>query len=336
MSIQKTKDGTYILFYSKKDVLTGKRIRTSKRGFSSLKEAKEYEKKMLTISTDMTFGFLYEQYKLTRDCSESTTYERDVIINKYLKDLCNTKYTKITKPFLISYVNKLEGSPRTKNKLIIIIKAVCQYANEIYDLPDNSKVLHKYKIDKKEFEVWTVEEYYIFENKLKELFPKYVPYFHTLFFTGMRKGEARALTIDDLSDDKTITINKSMRRSVKSLKTPKTKKSIRKIKLDDKTFEMLKDVQNKSEKWLFGEYRPFCENTLNHFFNIVIKECGLKQIRIHDLRHSHATYLINNGANIVAVSKRLGHSNINTTLSTYTHLLENSDNELIGLLNKAN
>ncbi|MBR5340655.1 MAG: tyrosine-type recombinase/integrase [Erysipelotrichaceae bacterium] len=52
-----------------------------------------------------------------------------------------------------------------------------------------------------------------------------------------------------------------------------------------------------------------------------IKESGVKRIRIHDFRHSHATNLINDGVNIVAVSKRLGHSDITQTFNTYTHLL---------------
>ena len=58
----------------------------------------------------------------------------------------------------------------------------------------------------------------------------------------------------------------------------------------------------------------------------------LKKIRIHDLRHSHATILINNGVNIVAVSKRLGHSDINMTLKVYTHLLEKNADELVDKL----
>lgn len=333
MSIRKEKNNTYTILFSKKDIFTNKTIRTSKRGFKSLKEAKEYEKKMLTVSTDITFRFLYEQYNKTRDVIESTNYEKNVVVNKYLQELLNKKYTDITKPYLLNYVNNIDAPIPTKNKLIVIIKSICQYANDVFDLPDNSKVLKKHKVAKKEFSVWTIEQYYIFENKLKELYPKYVSYFHTLFFTGMRKGEARALTVDDLTDDKFVIINKSLRRGLKSLKTPKTQKSNRKVKLDDKTFELLKQQKAISEKWLFGSYRPYCENTLNHIFNIVIEKAELPKIRIHDLRHSHATYLINNGINIVAVSKRLGHSNINTTLSTYTHLLEKTDNELIDLLN---
>lgn len=334
MSIKKESNNTYTIFYSKKDILTGKRIRTSKRGFESLRDAKEYEKQMLTISTSMTFGFLYEQYMNSRDIIQGTRYERDILCKKYLTELFNKKYTAITKPYLLSYISNINVSVKTKNKLIVVIKAVCQYANDIFDLPDNSKILKKYKVDKKEFQVWTPEQYYIFENKLKEEFPNYVPYFHTLFFTGLRKGEARALQINDLTDDKILIINKSMRKSIKSLKKPKTNTSIRKIKLDDRTFEILKEQQANSEKWLFGSYRPYNENTLTKVFNKVSNDSGLPKIRIHDLRHSHATYLINNGINIVAVSKRLGHSNINTTLSTYTHLLENTEKELINLLNK--
>jgi len=61
----------------------------------------------------------------------------------------------------------------------------------------------------------------------------------------------------------------------------------------------------------------------------------VKPIRIHDLRHSHATWLINNGVNIVAVSKRLGHADIEQTLKTYIHLLESSDQGMMAKLNES-
>ena len=65
-----------------------------------------------------------------------------------------------------------------------------------------------------------------------------------------------------------------------------------------------------------------------------IKESGVKRINIHDLRHSHASNLIASGVNIVAVSKRLGHSDINMTLKTYTHLMNKSEDELLKNLEK--
>ncbi|MBQ1324985.1 MAG: tyrosine-type recombinase/integrase, partial [Solobacterium sp.] len=67
-------------------------------------------------------------------------------------------------------------------------------------------------------------------------------------------------------------------------------------------------------------------------FNKAIAKAGVRKIRIHDLRHSHASLLINNGVNIVAVSKRLGHSNIEQTLQTYTHLLEKTDSQMLEII----
>ena len=69
-------------------------------------------------------------------------------------------------------------------------------------------------------------------------------------------------------------------------------------------------------------------------FDKAIKDSGVTKIRLHDLRHSHATWLINNGVNIVAVSKRLGHNSINETLKTYTHLLECSDQNMMNKINE--
>jgi len=124
-----------------------------------------------------------------------------------------------------------------------------------------------------------------------------------------------------------------MRRSISSLKAPKTDASKRKVKLDNYTLELLKPLKS-HEKWLFNDYKPMPLTTMNDCFKYGIEKAHLKKIRIHDLRHSHATYLICNGANIVAVSKRLGHTDISMTLQTYTHLLQNTENELIEMINK--
>ncbi|WP_371832614.1 tyrosine-type recombinase/integrase [Grylomicrobium aquisgranensis] len=67
--------------------------------------------------------------------------------------------------------------------------------------------------------------------------------------------------------------------------------------------------------------------------NAGIEKSGVQKIRMYDLRHSHATWLINHGVNIVAVSKRLGHASIEQTLKTYTHLLESTDNEMMKIIN---
>ena len=335
--IKKEDNGTYTLFYSKKDVLTQKTTRTKKRGFRTLKDAKAYERSLSRESSSVTFFSLYDECQNSKDQAEETRIYKDNMIDRYLPALKTMKYESVTKAYLLSLraeIAKLDLAPKTKNKLIEILKTTSAYANEVYDLPDNAKILKRFKLIKKEPGIWTPEEYFKFEKAL-DLFPDCVPFFHTLFFTGMRKGEARALTVDDLDlENATITINKSMRKYKSSLKEPKTPSGNRKIRIDKKTLEILTSLKS-NEKWLFGDYAPISRDRVDRAFKYGIEKSGVKKIRIHDLRHSHASFLIANGANIVVVSKRLGHSSVNMTLSTYAHLLKDSENKVIEMLDVA-
>jgi integrase len=92
-------------------------------------------------------------------------------------------------------------------------------------------------------------------------------------------------------------------------------------------------IQN-AEPFVFGTYRSLSITTVQRTFTAAIKKSGVKPITIHDLRHSHATLLINAGVNIVAVSKRLGHSSINITLKTYAHLLEETEEDLVNTIDE--
>lgn len=337
MSIQKENNGTYTLRYVKKDYLTNKITRTKKRGFKTSREAKEYEKLISGRTSSVGFYTLFDEYQKTIE-QEIDTYKGKVsLINKYLPELLTIQYSNLTKPFLLGLrtkISKLNLSTKTKNKLVEIIISTCRYANNIYDLPDNSKIIKRFKVVKNyEMEVWTPQEYYQFETALKGSYDDCIPFFRALYMTGMRKGEARALLVDDLNiNDGYISITKSMRKYKSSLKAPKTPSGNRKIKLDKNTLELLKPLK-RHEKWLFGDFKPISRDRIDRAFKLGIEKSGVKKIRIHDLRHSHATYLINNGANIVAVSKRLGHSSINMTLSTYAHLLADTENKLVDILN---
>ena len=83
----------------------------------------------------------------------------------------------------------------------------------------------------------------------------------------------------------------------------------------------------------FGRLKPLPQTSIDRVKDNAIKEAKVPRIRIHDFRHSHASNLIANGVNIVAVSKRLGHSDINMTLKIYTHLIQKSDDELVNFIN---
>lgn len=336
MSIKKEINGTYSLHYTKTDIISGKTIRTTKRGFKTQKEAKEFERSLYINKSDVTFYQLFIELQNNTNQVEDSRKEKESIIENYFPILKTIKYNNLTKPYLLSLRTELDKknlSAKRKNKILGVIKSTCRYANKYYDLEDNSKVLDNFKIEKKEHNIWSMEEYFKFENALKDTkYEDCVPFFHTIMFTGLRKGEARALTINDLKDGY-LFVHSSMRKNANSLKATKTPSSNRKILLDKDTYTMLKTLQESHEKWLFGDFRPISRDRVDNAFKYGIEKAGVKKIRIHDLRHSHASYLLSKGANIVAVSKRLGHSSINMTLQVYAHLLEESEKEVVNLLN---
>ena len=162
--------------------------------------------------------------------------------------------------------------------------------------------------------------------------------FKLLFWTGLRIGEARALKINDIDfNNKTISVTKSYTNlSGKSIiTTPKTKGSIRVIKIDDVLLSEIKDYIDKA-KYILDNNFIFRFNKASYrynFKNATIKVLG-RDLRVHDLRHSHASFLINNGVDILLISKRLGHSNTAMTLNVYSHLYPDRENEAINLINK--
>ena len=87
------------------------------------------------------------------------------------------------------------------------------------------------------------------------------------------------------------------------------------------------------EDWfVFGSQEPLSDQTIRRRLNEYADKAGVKRIRVHDLRHSHASLLINKGQNILIVSQRLGHSDITQTLNIYSHLMPNVQKQIINAL----
>ncbi len=330
---------TYYVQYKIKDNLNGKWHTTMKRGFKLKREAVEYEAQLKLHKHDKTtvsktFSDMVELWENNIESSSASRTQHKEHFEIRFKDFYNKPIDKITKAQLIEWRNNLSSSSystKTKNKTITFVKAVFKFANEIYNIPNVALVLKPFKktdkeIMNSEMEVWSVEEYKQFssaiENKL------YKTYFDTLFWTGARRGEIIALQCNDLHEGY-ISIHQSQRDGKTGLKPTKTK-SNRKVRIDSELQTELQALKDKYKTgYLFGGESSLSPTTIARHFEKGIKDSGVKPIRLHDLRHSHATFLINSGANIVAVSKRLGHSNIDTTLRTYTHLLQETENELM-------
>lgn len=173
--------------------------------------------------------------------------------------------------------------------------------------------------------------------------------------TGMRKGELLALKWDDIDfEENTIYVRHSLSYTKVNgyqLKEPKTKKSIRKVApppqlMDElKVHKLVKEKErnNAMELWEGGHHffvfctdfgKPFFPNVPNRWLTRFLKRKGLKKISFHDLRHTATTDLINKGANIYSISKRLGHSNIGTTFNVYGHYLDEADQKIAAMLDE--
>lgn len=210
----------------------------------------------------------------------------------------------------------------------------------------------KPKLHRHEFKPWTIEETNTFlkSSRGSRLFPLYL----TVWGTGLRRSEeVLGLQWPDI-DFKNSTL--AVRRSLVPVKgglafnDTKTSGSRRIIPLPAAVIKELKawDVKQKAEKLAFpGEYNPlnmvFCNEfgrptrpeALDHDFKKCIQAAGLPVIRFHDLRHGHATMLLEMGEDLKTISERLGHSTITITADTYTHVREKTQREASSKLDRA-
>lgn len=241
-----------------------------------------------------------------------------------------------------------------------ILSNMFKFAMSAYDLPRNTVAMvgtfkRPDELDK-EMQFWTFEEFSLFIKHCSD--PLWKAYFSTLYFTGMRKGESQALKWADVDlKAKTIKISKTLTTKLSAeeiskgltykITPPKTKSSNRVIKIPDVLVDILqkhydneKDIDGFNETcFVFGTTRFSPDTSIRrNYMNCLnltnkLEKTNIKPIRIHDFRHSHASDLINRGANIKLVSMHLGHKDVNETLNTYTHLFPSAEDELMKTYN---
>ncbi|MFR3250923.1 MAG: site-specific integrase [Eisenbergiella sp.] len=115
--------------------------------------------------------------------------------------------------------------------------------------------------------------------------------------------------------------------------TPKTRKSKRKVPIPNFLCQELQEYMD-SRYMLAPNERlfPITKSFLSHEMERGCKKTGVKRIRIHDIRHSHASLLINQGCDALILADRLGHEKVSTTLNTYSHLFPHKQRELVSNL----
>ena len=216
------------------------------------------------------------------------------------------------------------------------LSAIFNHAIRYYHLPSNpaQKAGSMGSEEHKEMLFWTKEEYLKFADVMMDKTLSYYA-FEMLYWCGIRMGELLALTPKDFDFEKqTLTINKSYQRlnGRDVITTPKTKKSNRVIKMPRFLCEemqeyigMLYEV-NENDR-LF----PITKHYLHHEMDRGAKLAGVKRIRIHDLRHSAISLLIEMGFSALAIAERVGHESIDITYR-YAHLFPTKQTEMANKL----
>lgn len=280
--------------------------------------------------------------------------------NKYINDItpleCQRFKESIEKMthYRIIHKKKVESSYKTstKNDILQRFRALFNYAyrNDLID-KDPCRNLTRFKRSYEEIldardrdaHIWSPTELGIFLSAVKG--ERYKTFFTLLYYTGMRKSECLALMWKDFKDN-TLDVYKSKTQKTDKgpyeIKKTKTYASVRKIHVPPFINQMLTEFKEKekqvpgfSEDWyIFGRKQPLAETTIDTRRKQAINDSDVKYITNHQFRHSYASYLIGNGADIVAVSRSLGHSSIKITLDTYSHCLEKNNDELLSILEK--
>lgn len=329
----------------------GKQKAVSKSGFRTKGEARDAavlrENEMLSGKNFAKERMLLADYmtnwrKLYKDdvVSQKSIARINTVIN-YVQEHYNLPLKDITHENYQEFLNNIAAhrSKETVKKYHTYVKAAIRYAiqtNVLIKDPTNAAIIKgiEDKTKKEENKFLSLDEFYALESVILDgIKPEYTSRYIILFsmYTGARLGECLGMTWDcvDFQHNK-IRIEKGWDYHVTNTFTDgKTPSSKRTIVVPQKLMDLLQTLPRDNDR-LFNNVSPTAANkTLKKFLNKIGCETNLT---FHGLRHTHASILLAKGVNILSVSKRLGHADINETLTTYAHVLrelENHDNEKI-------
>ena len=363
--IKKADNGTY---YFRANLgyhpITGKQIQKYRSGFATKKEAREeYSKLILSSAKELdekkktvSFQTFTEETYLPwykTQVKESTYLNRYSTIQKHFAYFYKMATDEIEPIHVQSW--QLELAKQFSPNYIHVVQGLLSLAFDRAIVlgiakKNPSRMIGNIKSKKTQVDFWTLEEF----QKVISLLYKGDYYEHylfisfwVLFMTGMRIGEAAALLWSDIDfDTGLLSITKTMYyKSMDDFKPvePKTQASVRTIYIDKDTIRELKAWQEVQKKVLKNcdyvlSYNgiPTSKHTLPRALEKLAELAGVHRIKIHALRHSHASLLISMGENPLLIKERLGHEKIQTTLGTYGHLYPNTNlevaNKLTGVL----
>ena len=340
------KTNTWRVIYRYTD-WNGERKQSQKRGFQTKREAQSWEREQLNklgSDLDMTFRSFVEHYEEDRRSriKDSTWESKEHIIRtKIIPYFGKQKMSSITAQQIITWQNELMNykdenrkslSPVYLKTINNQLSAIFNHAVKYYNLRENpcKKAGSMGKKKNREMLFWTKEEYLKFADVMMDKPVSYYA-FEMLYWCGIREGELLALTPADFDfTTHTLRINKSYQRLNREdvITPPKTFKSNRFIKMPQFICDEMQDYMGmlyglKEDERIFTISKSY----LHHEMNRGSKVSGVKRIRVHDLRHSHVSLLINMGFTVLAIAGRMGHKSIDITYR-YAHLFPSEQTQM--------
>lgn len=335
------------------DEVTGKYKYKWFSGYSGKKEAEaDLPKKLMEVAAGAhreksgTFGEYMEQWLETKQTQVRPDTYRSYkwLVSKHIiPKLGKLQLEKLTPAQLqVFYAKLAQGDKPLSNRSIqyahTLIKEALDRALKWGMVVRNvAEAVDPPRAERNHGETWSPEQTVEFLSLAAGT--KYWVAFEIAIYTGMRKGEILALRWRDVDLDNAVAhVTRSLTfvDGKPVFQAPKTERSRRAVALPHELVTSLK--RHKAQQAavrlqmrqayvdhdlvvprLTGE--PLHPKTLDDTWYRLLKKSGLPKIRFHDLRHTHASLLLQQGVHPKIVSERLGHSNVNITLDTYSHVL---------------
>jgi len=313
-----------------------------------------------------TMQQLFIEYINTKqhDVRKTTSQKYEKEYELYIKpQLENVMLCKLTIPMLQkwkSYIESLEIGLTTRNHAYSTLRILLNYAVRMEYISKNPLVALGCFKDadycKAEIKYYTASEFLSYINVAKQYAEKresecrnlsewdYYVFFNIAFYTGMRKGEILALKWSDI-DDEHIMVKRSIQQKVsggEDIETPpKSKSSIRTLQIPLPLVKVLNEHRKRQkhigqftkEYRVCGGQQCIKGGSLGDKNRFYAGLSGQKRIRVHDFRHSHVSVLANEGINIQEIARRLGHTKVELTWNTYSHLYPREQEKAVDVLN---
>ncbi|MES1047197.1 site-specific integrase [Heyndrickxia oleronia] len=365
--VRKRGDNWYYYFEAGK--VNGKRKKIERKGGSTKKEAQialrnaiaEFEQKGNTIlesniSASDYLDYWFKNYVLINCKYNTQQYYRGIIDNHIKPYFGSYKLKQISSKSLQEFLNKkfLDGFSKSSiSNFNGVLQKAFRMAVDPYNFikknPASSIHLPKFDESLKDdkLKVISRDDFYKIIARFPEGSSFYIP-LQIAFHTGMRASEVCGLTWDYVDLDKRIIKVRQiliLKGSTIEFGTPKTTSSNRDILIGETLVDILKKHKKRQEKnkqdyqehYMNSNFvctkengQVITMNTLKYLSRVVNYELCIN-FNFHSLRHTHATMLLESGANPKDVQKRLGHNRIATTLDTYSHVTETMEKSTINL-----